>query len=788
MYNLRTNSGIESDIRIQDQTAQYSNNSISTISEFDDMPSQPASSNPTSTSSSPHQHHQHDASTAGSYSKHPSADSFLLSTAFYSSETAANHASNLRKSIVFSDSFDSDQFEDLRDCDADGASTTEGQTKPIAMTNSPSFSALSAILENKSRKSSVRPSNASNDTLISNTETLTHPEQVAREQQVRSPDLIDLDGCVDAAATGPAARAAAQPAAHDDIFKTPEVAQTGVFGDSQLQLACDQPVAQRAHDSLFRAPEIVQKKPAAARSDAIGEEHGLRQPAFAVTDNLLPQELPKRTAKTKRQSSLPEITQHHPQQLKEKKKNKFIAFFKNSRRSASTSHLPHPAGAPATNAPATAAPATRTPATKTPATAAPATQSRQSVLPKLRTKTRHQQAAGEIPELRASASAVSLNDRLLKPFKRKPIVNHSVESLPSVSSFASAHNEHRLNDISDRESELDADTDTDDESGSILESPEDKVSKSSSFVEDFRLNRLSIISQNSIISNGEVIFPKSLNDEEVESIVNYENLLQSPSRSVRSRKSTGTETAAYKSLNPQPAGSFSAAGQQQDDGDDDEDVSKFMEFADFIDFGGDLNLKFDLENPPLSNSPILNRELLLNSSLGAGAGAGETSRPISMSFKGLKSPAIANDGRLPLDHEGYYYEDSDLEDMEDTFINEINHELEDDTSDDFNSEFIPSDDGFYEDELHSQGYHSQDYHSEDNEFTFEEIKPAKSVKFSSKILLYDTFHQDDYDRHPEIATCNQLTPQLAQQIKNELNQLKSEMPIHRDSRCFTHFY
>lgn len=62
------------------------------------------------------------------------------------------------------------------------------------------------------------------------------------------------------------------------------------------------------------------------------------------------------------------------------------------------------------------------------------------------------------------------------------------------------------------------------------------------------------------------------------------------------------------------------------------------------------------------------------------------------------------------------------------------------------------------------------------------------VNFSSKIVLYDTYNLDEYDRRPELATCNMLTPQLAQMIKTELNELKSEMDIHEASRCYTHFF
>ncbi|SCU86466.1 LANO_0C08086g1_1 [Lachancea nothofagi CBS 11611] len=72
--------------------------------------------------------------------------------------------------------------------------------------------------------------------------------------------------------------------------------------------------------------------------------------------------------------------------------------------------------------------------------------------------------------------------------------------------------------------------------------------------------------------------------------------------------------------------------------------------------------------------------------------------------------------------------------------------------------------------------------------SFDDYAAVKTVTFSTNIILYATYTEDEYDRHPEIATCNQLTPQLAQMIKDELNSLKSEMEVHEDSRCFTHFY
>lgn len=67
------------------------------------------------------------------------------------------------------------------------------------------------------------------------------------------------------------------------------------------------------------------------------------------------------------------------------------------------------------------------------------------------------------------------------------------------------------------------------------------------------------------------------------------------------------------------------------------------------------------------------------------------------------------------------------------------------------------------------------------------VQIRNGVRFSSRIVLYDTYNGDEYDRHPDTATCNQLTPMLAQQIKDELNVLKLNWYIHEQSRCYTHF-
>ena len=49
---------------------------------------------------------------------------------------------------------------------------------------------------------------------------------------------------------------------------------------------------------------------------------------------------------------------------------------------------------------------------------------------------------------------------------------------------------------------------------------------------------------------------------------------------------------------------------------------------------------------------------------------------------------------------------------------------------------------------------------------------VRSITFSPRIQFHDAWSSVEYDRRGEIATCNRLTPMLAQQIKEELNTFK----------------
>ncbi|KAK0299472.1 bud neck involved protein [Friedmanniomyces endolithicus] len=65
-----------------------------------------------------------------------------------------------------------------------------------------------------------------------------------------------------------------------------------------------------------------------------------------------------------------------------------------------------------------------------------------------------------------------------------------------------------------------------------------------------------------------------------------------------------------------------------------------------------------------------------------------------------------------------------------------------------------------------------------------------NISFSPRIQFHDAWSATEYDRRGEIATCNRLTPMLAQQIKEELNTFKMHISpggLGRDTgRTITH--
>lgn len=49
---------------------------------------------------------------------------------------------------------------------------------------------------------------------------------------------------------------------------------------------------------------------------------------------------------------------------------------------------------------------------------------------------------------------------------------------------------------------------------------------------------------------------------------------------------------------------------------------------------------------------------------------------------------------------------------------------------------------------------------------------GRNINWNPRIQFHDTWPSGEYDRRGEIATCNRLTPLLAQQIREEINNFK----------------
>ncbi|KAN0062913.1 bud neck involved protein [Thecaphora frezii] len=65
----------------------------------------------------------------------------------------------------------------------------------------------------------------------------------------------------------------------------------------------------------------------------------------------------------------------------------------------------------------------------------------------------------------------------------------------------------------------------------------------------------------------------------------------------------------------------------------------------------------------------------------------------------------------------------------------------------------------------------------------------KRLTFADEHIYHSTWPAHVYDRRGELATCNRLTPVLAQRIKEELNAYKmEEMAVAASSRIYTHFF
>ncbi|KAF9997552.1 bud neck involved protein [Entomortierella chlamydospora] len=88
-----------------------------------------------------------------------------------------------------------------------------------------------------------------------------------------------------------------------------------------------------------------------------------------------------------------------------------------------------------------------------------------------------------------------------------------------------------------------------------------------------------------------------------------------------------------------------------------------------------------------------------------------------------------------------------------------------------------------------QSYHYQPYYYEDSYLY--PPRPRRQLQFSNaEPIIHPTWTSEQYDRTSDMnITACRLTPAIAQKIKLELNQFKSqEMEVHEDSRMYTHFF
>lgn len=84
------------------------------------------------------------------------------------------------------------------------------------------------------------------------------------------------------------------------------------------------------------------------------------------------------------------------------------------------------------------------------------------------------------------------------------------------------------------------------------------------------------------------------------------------------------------------------------------------------------------------------------------------------------------------------------------------------------------------DSITIEGNEHDDYFAAVTRYTSMDSKTAtptpqsmvRNISFSPRIQFHDTWPSVEYDRRGDIATCNRLTPMLAQQIKEELNTFK----------------
>lgn len=75
-------------------------------------------------------------------------------------------------------------------------------------------------------------------------------------------------------------------------------------------------------------------------------------------------------------------------------------------------------------------------------------------------------------------------------------------------------------------------------------------------------------------------------------------------------------------------------------------------------------------------------------------------------------------------------------------------------------------------------------------YTVQQQPKQHTVKFNKYVRMHDTYSKTEYDRSSDTeAVCNRLTPEIAKEIKQELNDYKMrEMVVHEHSRIHNHLF
>lgn len=245
--------------------------------------------------------------------------------------------------------------------------------------------------------------------------------------------------------------------------------------------------------------------------------------------------------------------------------------------------------------------------------------------------------------------------------------------------------------------------------------------------------------------------------------------------------------------------------------DDTEFMSDIMEFASIIDFGDEINFDLDLNsdetkyqtlNPSRERSqyPLLKPGVNTSDSYSFQADHEQDED----SFERSDEPHMISRGGIGIQNARRDLNPENNNSEDDGFENEDFNQLEESFAESpLQSAYIPGAQAAVNRPISMsfRGLRAPQFNSTTDISALSRASPQTNitsstsvrgtkrvVEFSSRIILYDTYSEYEYDRHPDIATCNQLTPQLAQMIKDELNELKNEMEIHEDSKCYTHFF